>query len=104
MLTIEAPPISRYWRATTLDVFNGDYWLESTLEVQPDPLFDPLMPPAGRNEKQQLEARVKVEALQDNLLIGASVPVRYELDEQRRVRIAPGRWRRSAGCPGELRP
>ena len=26
--------ISRYWRATTLDVFNGDYWLESTLEVQ----------------------------------------------------------------------
>ena len=28
VLTIEAPPISRYWRATTLDVFNGDYWLE----------------------------------------------------------------------------
>ena len=82
MLTIEAPPISRYWRATTLDVFNGDYWLESTLEVQPDPLFDPLMPPAGRNEKQQLEARVKVEALQDNRLIGASVPVRYELDDK----------------------
>ena len=82
VLTIEAPPISRYWRATTLDVFNGDYWLESTLEVQPDPLFDPLMPPAGRNEQQQLEARVKVEALQDNRLIGASVPVRYELDDE----------------------
>ena len=82
VLTIEAPPISRYWRATTLDVFNGDYWLESTLEVQPDPLFDPLLPPAGRNEKQQLEARVKVEALQDNRLIGASVPVRYELDDE----------------------
>ena len=81
VLTIEAPPISRYWRATTLDVFNGDYWLESTLEVQPDPLLDPLMPLAGRNEKQQLRARVKVEALQDNRLIGASVPVRYELDE-----------------------
>ena len=82
VLTIEAPPISRYWRATTLDVFNGDYWLESTLEVQPDPLFDPLMPAAGRNEKQQLRARVKVEALQDNRLIGASVPVRYELDDK----------------------
>ncbi|MEP7335281.1 MAG: transglutaminaseTgpA domain-containing protein, partial [Actinomycetota bacterium] len=81
-LTIEAPPISRYWRATTLDVFNGDYWLESTLEAQPDPLFDPLLPPAGRNEKQQLRARVKVEALQDNHLIGASVPVRYELDDE----------------------
>ena len=82
VLTIEAPPISRYWRATTLDVFNGDYWLESTLEVQPDPLFDPLMPPRGRNEKQQLEAHVKVEALEDNRLIGASVPVRYELDDE----------------------
>jgi transglutaminase-like putative cysteine protease len=82
VLTIEAPPISRYWRATTLDVFNGDYWLESTLEVQPDPLFDPLLPPVGRNEKQQLRARVKVEALQDNRLIGASVPVRYELDDE----------------------
>lgn len=81
VLTIEAPPISRYWRATTLDVFNGDYWLESTLEVQPDPLFDPLLPLAGRNEAQQLRARVKVEALRDNRLIGASVPVRYELDD-----------------------
>lgn len=82
VLTIEAPPISRYWRATTLDVFNGDYWLESTLEVQPDPLFDPLMPRAGRDENQQLRARVKVEALEDNRLIGASVPVRYELDDE----------------------
>ena len=82
VLTIEAPPISRYWRATTLDVFNGDYWLESTLEVQPDPLFDPLMPAAGRNEEQQLRARVTVEALQDNRLIGASMSVRYELDDE----------------------
>jgi protein-glutamine gamma-glutamyltransferase len=80
VLTIEAPPISRYWRATTLDVFNGDYWLESTLEVQPDPLIDPLLPAAARNEKQQLRAHVKVEALQDNRLIAASVPVRYEID------------------------
>src|SRR5688500_20309845 len=39
------------------------------------------MPPAGRNEQQQLRARVKVEALQDNRLIAASVPVRYELDD-----------------------
>ena len=55
VLTIEAPPISRYWRATTLDVFNGDYWLESTLEVQPDPLFDPLMPP--RRPQREAAAR-----------------------------------------------
>jgi hypothetical protein len=81
VLTIEAPPISRYWRATTLDTFSGNTWLESTLEVQPDPLIDPLLPPAGRNEQQQLRARVKVEALQDSRLIAASVPVRYEIGD-----------------------
>ena len=80
VLTIEAPGVSRYWRATTLDVFNGDYWLESTLEVQPDPVLDPLMPAAARRPSQQVRARVKVEALEDNRLIGASMPVRYDAD------------------------
>jgi transglutaminase-like putative cysteine protease len=80
VLTIEAPPISRYWRATTLDVFNGDYWLESTLEVQPDPVVDPLMPAIARQPSRQLKAKVKVEALQDNRLVAASMPVRYEAD------------------------
>lgn len=82
VLTIEAPPISRYWRATTLDVFNGDNWLESTLPLQPEPLVDPLLPPAGRNQKRQLRARIKVEALEDKHLIGASVPVRYDVDDE----------------------
>jgi transglutaminase-like putative cysteine protease len=80
VLTIEAPPISRYWRATTLDVFNGDYWLESTLEVQPDPVVDPLMPAIARQPSRQLRAKVKVEALQDTRLVAASIPVRYEAD------------------------
>jgi protein-glutamine gamma-glutamyltransferase len=80
VLTIEAPPISRYWRATTLDVFNGDYWLESTLEVQPDPVNDPLMPAISRQPSRQLEAKVRVEALEDNRLIGATMPVRYDTD------------------------
>ena len=80
VLTIEAPPISRYWRATTLDVFNGDYWLESTLAVQPEPVVDPLMPAVARQPSRQLRAKVKVEALQDNRLVAASLPVRYETD------------------------
>jgi transglutaminase-like putative cysteine protease len=80
VLTIEAPPVSRYWRATTLDVFNGHGWLQSTLEVQRDPVFDPLMPAIARRESQQLRADVKVQALQDIHLIAASVPVRYEAD------------------------
>ena len=81
VLTIEAPPISRYWRATTLDTFNGDTWLESRLPVQPGPQTDPLLPAAGRRQDRQLRARVTVEALEDAHLIGASVPVRYEADD-----------------------
>ncbi len=81
VLTIEAPPVSRYWRATTLDTFNGDNWLESRLPVQLGPSTDPLLPPAARREDRQLRARVTVEALQDRHLIGASVPVRYDVGD-----------------------
>ena len=78
VLTIEAPPISRYWRATTLDEFADDVWLESTLPGSDDPIVDPLLPAAGRREDSQLRAEVKVEALEDRHLFGASVPVRYD--------------------------
>jgi hypothetical protein len=81
VLSIKAPPISRYWRATTLDQFNGDYWLESTLQVQPDPLVDPLLPAEGRRPARQLRAEVTVKALQDPRLIAATVPVRYDVGE-----------------------
>jgi transglutaminase-like putative cysteine protease len=81
VLTIKAPPISRYWRATTLDVFNGGYWLESTLAVQPDPVVDPLLPAEGRRPARQLRAEVTVDALQDPRLIAATVPVRYDVGE-----------------------
>jgi transglutaminase-like putative cysteine protease len=81
VLTIEAPPISRYWRATTLDTFNGDTWLESRLPVQAGPQTDPLLPAAARREDRQLRARVTVEALEDAHLIGATVPVRYDVDD-----------------------
>ncbi len=86
VLTVEAPPISRYWRATTLDVFSGDVWLESTLPYDDEPLLDPLLPAEARLEERQLRAEVTVEALEDPHLFAASVPVRYEADDVDGVR------------------
>jgi transglutaminase-like putative cysteine protease len=78
VLTIEAPPISRYWRATTLDVFADDVWLEVTAPSRNEPLVDPLLPLEAQRVDKQLSAEVKVEALEDRHLFGASVPVRYD--------------------------
>jgi transglutaminase-like putative cysteine protease len=78
VLTIEAPPISRYWRATTLDLFADDVWLELTPPSGDEPLVDPLLPQEAQRVDRQLRAEVKVEALEDRHLFGASVPVRYD--------------------------
>jgi transglutaminase-like putative cysteine protease len=81
VLSIEAPPVSRYWRATTLDTFNGDGWLESTLPVQPDPVVDPLLPREALRQDRQVRAEVTVKALEDPRLVAASVPVRYDVGD-----------------------
>lgn len=80
VLRIEAPPVSRYWRATTLDVFNGGVWLDRSVDTSFDPFVDPLLPDAANDQENLVSARVKVAALQDLHLIGASVPVSYETD------------------------
>jgi transglutaminase-like putative cysteine protease len=78
VLTIEAPPVSRYWRATTLDIFADDGWIEATLGASREPIVDPLLPREAQREDRQLRAEVKIEALEDRHLFAASVPVRYE--------------------------
>jgi hypothetical protein len=86
VLRIKAPNRSTYWRATTLDQFDGGNWYENNpVEVTPmridgrDELTgDAQTPPAGRDVKGWVRQDVTVGALHDNHLIGASVPVAYE--------------------------
>jgi Transglutaminase-like superfamily/TgpA N-terminal domain len=86
VLRIKAPNKSTYWRATTLDQFDGGNWFENNpVEVTPtridgrDELVgDAEAPPAGRDVKDWVRQDVTVGALHDNHLIGASVPVAYE--------------------------
>jgi protein-glutamine gamma-glutamyltransferase len=70
VLEIKAPRRSLYWRATVLDTFDRDRWRESAPQRG-----DALVPSEG---KPLLKQDVKVLALSDTHLVGASVPVRYD--------------------------
>jgi transglutaminase-like putative cysteine protease len=83
VLTIESPPRAFYWRATTLDTFTDDRWIEDLRPIggssQPRDLpLDPLFPRAAANRKLWIRADVKVEALRDRHLAGPSMPVSYD--------------------------
>jgi transglutaminase-like putative cysteine protease len=81
---VEAPPRLLYWRATTLDEFDGSGWVEDRQHLFPGGgtvgRFDPLLPRRGRDSRNWTEQRVTVRALDDVHLVGASVPVSYNAD------------------------
>jgi transglutaminase-like putative cysteine protease len=76
----KAPPVSRYWRATTLDVYSGESWIEYSYPLYNEPPFSPLLPGAALNPQRQQRAVIEVEGLQDTHLVGASVPVDFDTD------------------------
>ena len=81
---VQAPPRSLYWRATTLDQFDGTGWIEDRERLfrdgETDASEDPLLPRRGRERRTWTEQRVTIEALRDEHLVGASVPVAYDTD------------------------
>jgi protein-glutamine gamma-glutamyltransferase len=78
VLKIKAPPASLYWRATTLDVFDGHGWIERLLPSATG--RDPQLPRAAREGKHVEQEQVTVRALQDRHLVGGSIPIRYSFD------------------------
>jgi protein-glutamine gamma-glutamyltransferase len=83
VLRVKAGPRPLYWRATTLDLFEDDRWVEELRPVgssaRPRDLpLDALMPRAASNRKRWVTAEVTVEALLDRHLAGPSVPVAYD--------------------------
>ena len=87
---------SLYWRATTLDEYNGSDWNESLEFVsRPEPreevdvaAVDRLLPDGARNERDWMRQDVKVEALSDSHLIGSAQPVKWETGTSSPVRLA----------------
>ncbi|TMM33110.1 MAG: transglutaminase domain-containing protein [Actinobacteria bacterium] len=86
LLTIRAPSRPTYWRATTLDVFDGRNWREKKGAAVPpiriggrdELLADPELPAAARDPRRWFRQDVQVRALRDNHFTGAGVPVAFE--------------------------
>jgi hypothetical protein len=75
VLRIKGPPTSLYWRATTLDEFDGRGWVERLLPASAR--RDPLLPAPAQVGKHVLKDDVTVAALRDRHLVGASIPIDY---------------------------
>jgi transglutaminase-like putative cysteine protease len=77
VLSIRAPRTPMYWRATVLDQFDGIRWREhlsgDTSRV--------LLPRTVDDRRSWVRQDVTVRALKDDHLVGASIPVAYNVSE-----------------------
>lgn len=78
VLKIRAPRKSQYWRATVLDRFDGTRWLERVWRETPSESRR-LTPPGARDRGRWLEQEVTVGALKDDRVVGATMPVSYDV-------------------------
>jgi protein-glutamine gamma-glutamyltransferase len=79
VLTIRGPRRSHYWRATVLDRFDGTRWLEDVWGETPRERRQ-LMPGLARDRTQWVGQEVTVGALEDDHLIGATMPVSHDVE------------------------
>jgi hypothetical protein len=77
VLTITAPnTIGTYWRATVLDRFMRDRWIEDLWRETPQERKR-LYPSAARSPTNAVAQQVTVDAFRDHHLVAASIPVAY---------------------------
>jgi len=94
VLTVRAPQtIGTYWRATVLDWFVADHWVERVWRETPLE-SNVLDPPGSRVAANYVQQDVTVDALSDMHLVAASLPVAFNVSEPairigQNVAIAP---------------
>ncbi len=86
VLRIRAPREAHYWRASTLDRFTADRWLENLYPIIHDTPgrqlpADPLLPASAAARSEWVKQEVEVVALVDDHIVGASQPTRIESDD-----------------------
>ena len=108
VLHIEAPRRALYWRATTLDTFEGDRWVEALYrkgdaggEYTLPP--DNLLPVAASSEQDWVEQRVEVRALLDDHVVAASQPMKLAAGSDTRVVYLSGGVMRARDGGEQLR-
>ena len=83
VLRITGPKRGLYWRATTLDQFDSDRWLDNPIPLStglangrlPN---DPLLPTRSLDPSTWVKQDVEIGALRDQHIIGAAQPVALE--------------------------
>jgi protein-glutamine gamma-glutamyltransferase len=80
VLSIQAPRRPMYWRATVLDHFDGTRWRQS-LSRSTQAERSALLPSGVEDQRKWIRQDVTVRALEDNHLVGASIPVAYNISE-----------------------
>ena len=81
LLTIRAPEtIGTYWRATALDRFEADHWVEHVWRETALESHE-LDPPGARVAANYVEQDITVAALSDSHLVAASLPVAFNISE-----------------------
>lgn len=74
VLSIRAPRMPYYWRATVLDRFDGTRWVERVWRETASESHE-LTPDGARHPARWVQQDITVGALDDDHLVGASIPV-----------------------------
>jgi transglutaminase-like putative cysteine protease len=95
VLKVQAPRRALYWRASTLDTFIADRWIENLYPVSLGPPrgrlpVDPLLPKAARKRSGWFEQEVEIAGLRDDHVVAASSPVALESDHDRAFFLSDG--------------
>jgi transglutaminase-like putative cysteine protease len=94
VLEVAGPTTPLYWRATVLDRFARDRWLEH-IRLESSRESREVVPPGGRDIRNAVRQDITVEALSDRHLVGAMLPIGYNASEPVRyvgqnIAIVPG--------------
>jgi len=108
VLRIAAPRRALYWRATTLDSFAGDRWIEALhatgVSDAEGPLpRDPLLPVGAASSAGWVKQEVDVRALVDDHVIAAAQPMEIAGGSDRRIRSLGGGVMLATGGLREMR-
>ncbi|MEO5632801.1 transglutaminaseTgpA domain-containing protein [Gaiella sp.] len=95
VLRVTAPRRSLYWRATTLDSFAGDRWIEALYSTTQGGQGrnlppDELLPEAAAKPRNWVEQQVEVRALLDDHVIAAAQPVAIDTGSAPPPRVLSG--------------